>query len=60
MKFLIRNKHGHVDHVSHDVESTVASARKKLSTEQLDRYYRATKVWFHADTSTFEFEDTHV
>jgi hypothetical protein len=60
MKFLIKNKHGHTDPVSDDVESTVIKERKKLTASQLDRYYRATKVWFHADTATFEFEDVHV
>lgn len=38
----------------------VREARALLSHEQLDRFFRASKVWFNRITKKFEFEDRHV
>lgn len=35
----------------------VREARKTLTTAQLDRYWRAQRVWYTPETKQFEYED---
>ena len=35
----------------------VLQAREALTSGQLDRFWRAVKVWFIPETKTFEYED---
>lgn len=37
--------------------AVVLEAKAKLSSEELDRFWRAKKVWFNVRTQTFEYEE---
>ena len=54
-KVLARDSRGETS-----TREDVREARADLSHEQLDRYWRAVKVWFHPSTKTFEYEDRSV
>lgn len=42
------------------VQERIRVAVSRLTSSQLDRYYRATKVWYNTQTEKFEFEDCMV
>jgi len=42
------------------VSQEVREALARLSLAQLDRFFRARKVWFNKKTNSFEFEDNYV
>jgi len=54
-RILARDSRG-ATATNHEVREALAH----LSHEQLDRYWRAVKVWFNPQSKTFEFEDRNV
>ncbi len=59
-RILVKARDDRTADISGDLKDTVQKALWSLSSEQLDRYYRANKVWYNTKTKTFEFEDRQV
>jgi len=55
-KLLVKDQHGKCE-LPEDTRDQVQDAFHALTSEQIDRYYRARKVFFISKTQTFEYED---
>lgn len=56
-KLLVKSRCSPTDKATADQHSAWNEALSDLSPAQYDRFCRATKVWYHVATHSFEYED---